>query len=95
MSFKLFGVEFNGKENFYPQHKLMDKVYYHYSGYPSGMKSETLGKRIARKPELVIETAVKGMLPKGPLGREMFQKLKVYSGAEHKHAAQMPQPLEI
>jgi large subunit ribosomal protein L13 len=75
--------------------KLMNKVYYHYSGYPSGMKSETLGKRIDRKPELVIESAVKGMLPKGPLGRQMYRKLKVYSGAEHKHAAQMPQPLEI
>ncbi|MGY8815615.1 MAG: 50S ribosomal protein L13 [Gammaproteobacteria bacterium] len=88
-------VVINAKDIRVSGRKLMDKVYYHYSGYPSGMKSETLGKRIARKPELVIETAVKGMLPKGPLGREMFQKLKVYSGAEHKHAAQMPQPLEI
>ncbi|MGK0298094.1 MAG: large subunit ribosomal protein L13 [Gammaproteobacteria bacterium] len=88
-------VVINAKDIRVSGRKLMDKVYYNYSGYPGGMKSETLGKRMIRKPELVIETAVKGMLPKGPLGREMFRKLKVYSGAEHKHAAQMPQPLEI
>ncbi len=71
------------------------KTYYQYSGYPSGMKAETFEKMVARKPELVIEKAVKGMLPKGPLGRKMYRKLKVYRGADHKHTAQQPQPLEI
>jgi large subunit ribosomal protein L13 len=71
------------------------KTYYQYSGYPSGMKAETFEKLLARKPEDVIEKAVKGMLPKGPLGRQMYRKLKVYRGADHKHTAQQPQPLEI
>lgn len=71
------------------------KTYYQYSGYPSGMKAETFEKLLARKPEDVIEKAVKGMLPRGPLGRKMYRKLKVYRGADHKHAAQQPQPLEI
>jgi large subunit ribosomal protein L13 len=75
--------------------KFMNKTYYNYSGYPGGMKSETFDKRITRKPELVIESAVKGMLPKGPLGRQMYRKLKVYAGPEHKHEAQKPQPLEV
>lgn len=75
--------------------KLANKVYYHYSGYPSGMKSVTLGKLLQTKPELVIEKAVKGMLPKGPLGRAMFRKLHVYPGTEHKHSAQQPKSLEI
>ena len=75
--------------------KFEDKTYNDYSGYPGGMKSESFEKRIGRRPELVIETAVKGMLPKGPLGRQMYRKLKVYAGPEHKHEAQKPQPLEI
>lgn len=75
--------------------KEKDKTYYNYSGYPGGMKSVTFDKLISTKPELVIETAVKGMLPKGTLGRQMYRKLKVYAGAEHRHAAQKPQPLEI
>lgn len=75
--------------------KESSKTYYQYSGYPSGMKAETFDKMVARKPELVIEKAVKGMLPKGPLGRKMYRKLKVYRGADHKHTAQQPQLLEI
>ncbi len=75
--------------------KEKNKIYYSYSGYPGGIKSTTFEKLLARKPELIIEKAVKGMLPKGPLGRKMFRKLKVYRNADHKHAAQQPQPLEI
>ncbi len=75
--------------------KATDKFYHEYSGYPSGMRSTSFRDQIARKPEVVIETAVKGMLPKNPLGREMFRKLKVYAGPEHQHAAQQPKPLEI
>ncbi len=75
--------------------KETDKIYYRHTGYPGGIKSESLGKLRKRKPEQIIETAVKGMLPKGPLGRQMYRKLKVYAGADHKHQAQNPQPLEI
>jgi large subunit ribosomal protein L13 len=75
--------------------KLEDKVYYRHSGYPGGIKSIVLKDLLATKPERAIEIAVKGMLPKNPLGRAMFRKLKVYAGAEHKHAAQTPKPLEI
>lgn len=75
--------------------KQTDKMYYHHSGYPGGIKSSPFEKLIARAPERVIELAVKGMLPKNPLGRAMFRKLKIYAGAEHKHAAQQPQPLEL
>lgn len=75
--------------------KLEDKVYYRHSGYPGGIKSIVLKDLLATKPERAIEFAVKGMLPKNPLGRAMFRKLKVYSGAEHKHTAQMPKVLEI
>ena len=75
--------------------KAKDKMYYKHSGYLGGMKSINFEDLIQRAPEQVIETAVKGMLPKNPLGRDMFRKLKVYAGAEHKHAAQQPQPLEI
>ena len=75
--------------------KANNKMYYSHSEYPGGMKSINLAKLIEKKPELIIEKAVKGMLPKGPLGREMFRKLRVYPGAEHKHSAQQPKPLEI
>jgi large subunit ribosomal protein L13 len=75
--------------------KVKDKMYYRHSGYPGGIKSESFGKLIARKPERVLELAVKGMLPKGPLGRAMFRKLRVFSGAEHAHTAQKPEPLDI
>lgn len=73
--------------------KRTDKMYYRHTGYPGGIKSETLGKLIARHPERVLESAVRGMLPKGPLGRAMFRKLKVYGGDEHPHVAQQPQRL--
>ena len=75
--------------------KAKDKIYHSHSGYPGGIKSITFEKLIEKKPERVIEKAVKGMLPRGPLGRAMFRKLKVYSGAEHNHSAQQPKTLEI
>lgn len=75
--------------------KAEDKVYYSHSEYPGGLKSIVFKDLLATKPERVIEIAVKGMLPKNPLGRAMFRKLKVYAGAEHKHAAQVPKVLEI
>ena len=73
--------------------KLDQKIYYHHSGYVGGMKETTLKKMLADKPERVIELAVKGMLPKGPLGRQMYKKLFVYAGSEHKHEAQKPEVL--
>lgn len=73
--------------------KLDQKVYYHHSDYVGGMKETTLREKLAKKPEQVIELAVKGMLPKGPLGREMYKKLYVYAGSEHPHAAQKPEVL--
>ena len=73
--------------------KLDQKIYYHHSDYVGGMKETTLREKIAKKPEQVIELAVKGMLPKGPLGRQMYTKLHVYAGPEHKHAAQKPEAL--
>ncbi|MGB5397653.1 MAG: 50S ribosomal protein L13 [Gammaproteobacteria bacterium] len=75
--------------------KTKDKMYYKHSGYIGGMKSINFEDLIKKAPERVIETAVKGMLPKNTLGRAMFRKLKVYAGATHQHAAQQPQPLEI
>jgi large subunit ribosomal protein L13 len=75
--------------------KLETKKYRRYSGYPGGLKEVTAGKMQQKYPERLIEFAVKGMLPKGPLGRKMFRKLKVYAGGEHPHRAQSPQPLEI
>jgi len=75
--------------------KFKDKMYYAHSGFPGGLKSITFDKLQAKKPEMIIEKAVKGMLPKGPLGRAMYRKLKVYAGAEHNHAAQQPKVLDI
>jgi len=75
--------------------KETDKMYHRHTGYPGGLKSMTLEKLRARAPERIIETAVKGMLPRNPLGRAMFRKLKVYAGSEHGHAAQQPKTLEI
>ena len=73
--------------------KLEQKVYYRHSDYVGGMKETTLNEMLNKKPERVIELAVKGMLPKGPLGREMYKKLFVYAGPDHKHAAQKPEVL--
>ncbi len=75
--------------------KLAAKTYYRHSGYPGGLKSVTLQRLLEKAPERVIEHAVKGMLPKGPLGRAMFRKLKVFGGSTHNHPAQQPTPLEI
>ena len=75
--------------------KTSDKMYHRHSGYIGGLKSISFDKLIVKAPEQIIEIAVKGMLPKGPLGREMFKKLKVYAGEVHPHTAQQPQALEI
>ena len=73
--------------------KLQQKIYYNHSDYVGGMKETTLKEMMAKKPEKVVELAVKGMLPKGSLGREMYKKLFVYAGPDHKHAAQKPEVL--
>jgi len=75
--------------------KEMQKVYYRHSGYAGGLKSITLEKQRERFPERIIEAAVKGMLPKNPLGRSMFKKLKVYAGTDHPHTAQQPKTLTL
>lgn len=75
--------------------KMDQKIYYNHSDYVGGMKETTLKEMMAKKPEDVIKLAVKGMLPKGPLGRQMIKKLHVYAGPEHAHAAQKPEVLEF
>jgi len=75
--------------------KLDQKMYYHHSGFVGGLKEATLREMMQKNPTLVIEHAVRGMLPKGPLGRQMFTKLHVYNGAEHNHAAQKPEELKF
>ncbi len=75
--------------------KATDKMYHHHTGYPGGLKSISFEKLIEKSPERVIQGAVKGMLPRNPLGRAMFKKLRVYAGGEHPHAAQQPQALNI
>ena len=75
--------------------KANDKMYYRHTGYPGGLKEANFATLQAEKPEMIIEKAVKGMLPRNPLGRAMFRKLKVYAGTEHPHTAQQPQQLEI
>ena len=75
--------------------KLDQKVYYHHSGFAGGLKETKYRKLMAEKPEFAVKHAVVGMLPKGPLGRQMARKLRVYAGAEHEHAAQMPTMLEL
>jgi large subunit ribosomal protein L13 len=75
--------------------KASDKMYYRHSGYMGGLKETSFNEMIKRSPESVIEIAVKGMLPRNPLGRTMYRKLKVYAGPQHQHAAQQPQPLDI
>lgn len=88
-------VVINAKDIHVSGNKRTDKMYHHHTGYPGGIKSISFEKLLAKKPEQIIEIAVKGMLPKGPLGRDMYRKLKVYAGAQHQHAAQQPQVLEI
>ena len=75
--------------------KLKDKLYHRHTGYIGNLKTTSLEKLLDEKPERVIELAVKGMLPRGPLGRKMLGKLRVFAGAEHNHAAQQPMPLEV
>lgn len=75
--------------------KLKDKMYHQYTGYVGNLKSKSLEKMLEDSPERVLQNAVKGMLPRGPLGREMFSKLRVFKGPEHDHAAQQPIPLEV
>jgi len=75
--------------------KLKDKLYHRYTGYIGNLKSESLQDLLARAPEQALERAVKGMMPRNPLGRQMFRKLRVFAGAEHDHTAQQPTPLEI
>ena len=88
-------VVINAKDVRVSGNKQKDKMYHHHTGYPGGIESINFEKLMQKKPERVIEKAVKGMLPKGPLGREMFRKLKVYADDQHQHAAQQPQVLEI
>ena len=88
MSGVLVGVDSTGN-------KAQGKMYYDHSGYMGGLKSISFEKLIDKAPERVIERAVKGMLPKNPLGRAMYRKLKVYAGAEHPHTAQQPQEMNI
>lgn len=75
--------------------KLKDKIYYHHTGYPGGIKAVSAEKLLAKKPAEMIRMAVKGMLPKNSLGRQMLRKLKVYAGPNHPHGAQKPIPLEL
>lgn len=75
--------------------KLGDKMYYHHTGYPGGIRSINAEKLLSKRPEDLIKKAVKGMLPKNKLGRQMFRKLKVYAGADHPHAAQQPKELSL
>lgn len=75
--------------------KETNKMYYHHTGFPGGIKEISLDKLREKAPERILQTAVKGMLPKNPLGRAMFRKLKVYAGPEHEHTAQQPQTLDI
>ena len=74
-------------------HKLDDKIYYHHTGYPGGLKKTTYRRLMDTKPEFAVKHAIVGMLPKGPLGRQMATKLRIYAGGEHEHAAQMPEEL--
>ena len=75
--------------------KLNDKIYYNHSDYPGGMRETTLKELLDKKPARAVELAIKGMLPKGPLGRQMYTKLHVYAGAEHPHAAQKPEEIKF
>jgi len=90
-----FIVVVNAEKVHVTGNKAKAKIYHHHTGYPGGLKSISFEKLIEKAPEQAIEMAVKGMLPKNPLGRAMARKLKVYSGSEHPHAAQQPKALEL
>jgi large subunit ribosomal protein L13 len=88
-------VVVNAKDVHVTGNKRSDKMYHHHTGYIGNLKSANLEKMLDKSPEEVIRLAVKGMLPKNPLGRQMMKKLKIFAGPEHKHEAQQPQPLEV
>lgn len=90
-----FVVVVNAEKTILTGRKEEQKVYYRQSGRPGGLKQETASELRGRRPEKLVELAVKGMLPKGPLGRAQFKKLKVYAGPDHPHVAQQPQTLEV
>lgn len=90
-----FVIVVNAEKVFTTGRRLDQKMYYRHSGYPGGLKERTLREQLQKFPERVIEHAVRGMLPKNRLGRKMYKKLKVYRGAEHPHAAQKPETLEL
>jgi len=75
--------------------KLTDKIYYRFTGWSGGIRQEPLGRRLARRPTFPLEQAIRGMLPKGPLGRKLFKNVKVYAGSSHPHAAPKPQKIEL
>jgi large subunit ribosomal protein L13 len=88
-------VVVNAKKVAVTGNKLKDKMYHHHTGYIGNLKSISLEKQLQKAPERVIETAVRGMLPRNPLGRAMMKKLRIFAGPEHTHQAQQPKPLEI
>lgn len=90
-----FVIVINAEKAVLTGRKEEQKVYYHHTGYPGGMKSETAAHLRKRRPTKMVEEAVWGMLPKGPLGRKMIRKLKVYAGPEHPHQAQQPEALDV
>jgi large subunit ribosomal protein L13 len=90
-----FVVVINAERVAVTSDKSQSKIYYRHSGYPGGIKAETFEALQERRPEAIIERAVKGMLPKNKLGRQMARKLKVYAGPDHPHEAQNPQPLDL
>ncbi len=90
-----FVVVVNAEKVAVTGNKREQKLYHRYSGYPGGLRSRSLAEMLERRPEEVIRLAVKGMLPRGPLGRAQLRKLKVYAGPDHPHAAQKPEPLEV
>ena len=90
-----FVVVVNAEKIAVTGNKRQQKLYYRHSGYPGGLRTRTLEEMLERRPEEVIRTAVKGMLPRTRLGRQQLRKLKVYAGPDHPHAAQQPQPMEV
>lgn len=90
-----FVVVINAKKVKVTGNKEKKKIYYHYSGYPGGMKEIVYEKLLEKKPTIIIQKAVRGMLPKSKLGRKMLKKLKIYAGTEHRHQAQNPEKIEL
>ncbi len=88
-------VVINAEKIVFTGNKLQDKVYRHHTGYPGGLKEVTAQKQLQRHPERILESAIRGMLPKNKLGRKMGKKLKVYAGADHPHIAQHPEPYKL